>query len=83
MWEVKLSGGGSVPSRCEGIVGNFVFLSEPRVGKEREESDKKRGREPLRAEVAAFFVIETVDIVVWAKPERVMSTWLLLPKRIE
>ena len=47
-----------------------------------DESDKKRGREP-KAAVAAFFVIEIVDIVVCASPERVMSMRLSLPKRKE
>ena len=47
-----------------------------------DESDKKRGREP-KAAVAAFFVIEIVDIVVCAIPDRVKSTFSSLPKSTE
>ena len=80
MWEVKLNGGGSVLRRWEGVFTDLSFVSEPRG---REVRERKRGRMPPRAEDAAFLVIDTVDIVVCARPERVMSTWLLLPNSIE
>ena len=81
--EVILRGRGSVPSRWEGVFGKSDFEPDPGERSESDESDRKRGRGPPRAEDAAFLVMEIVDIVVCPNPLRVISTWLLFPKRIE
>ena len=64
----------------------LIFDSE--AGRCRREDEKERNfdrvsRLVVLAAAAAFLMIEIVDIVVDASPERVMSTWLSLPKRIE
>lgn len=82
MWEVMFRGHGSVASRWEGVFGTVAFLV-PDSDPEREVSERKRGRsDPSVTEDAAFFVIDTVDIVVCASPDRVISTWEAFPKRM-
>lgn len=76
---MKLTGGGKSERRCDGVVEVTLRLDEDPVKCiVSEERDKNRWREPKAAE-AAFFVIEMADIVVCAKPERVISTLSTLP----
>lgn len=79
---MKLRGSGSEASRWEGVLASFTFFSVLGLESDKEERERKRVCEPS-AEEAAFFVIETVDIVVCASPDRVMSMRLSLPNRIE
>ena len=89
MCEVKLRGRGRLVSKCVGVFERLSLDSEADMGSDREKEDieKNLGRDAKEvddaAAAAAFLVIEIVDIVVCAKPERVMSTLLSEPNRIE
>lgn len=68
---MKFSGEGNVDSRCVGVGADDFLTPVPF------EKDGKR-RDRARAAAPAFLVRDIVDMVVWARPERVMSTMLLL-----
>jgi hypothetical protein len=71
------------------VLERLIFESDADCGSdsEKDESDKNLGRVASdvddEAAAAAFLVIEIVDMVVCARPERVMSTLLSEPNRIE
>lgn len=71
---MTLSGGGREASKWVGVDAVIlIFVSVPGVNTVNEENEKNRGRD-TKADCAAFFVIDIVDIVVCERPDRVMST---------
>ena len=82
------SGRGRFASSLDGVLEMLTFESEwgrcrSEDEKERNRPDERVARLALLAAAAAFLMMEIVDMVVDANPERVMSTWLSLPKRKE